>query len=103
MQHNNLIFDRSFVISEYVYATVLNRPTAVTLKYIENVIQVFNIYNHTVQLFVADNLALLPLKDEDKWLPIAKLQELYIELFTQFVPNKFILRDYTKGVIDASY
>jgi len=92
--NHNIIFDRSFIISEYVYAHVLRRKTPVTLEYVQELIKLVNRKGHTIKLFYFKNFDSLRIKEEDKDLPFEELNKLYLNLFTSQVKvNKLILEN----------
>lgn len=93
------IMDRSFIISEYVYATVLGRKTNVTLDSIKLLIDTLNDNKDTLVLCTYHDYNSLIIKPEDKWLPHDELNRLYMQLFTkEFKVHRLMLR-YIEEVI----
>jgi len=87
-----LLFDRSFIISEYVYSNILGRKSIITFEHIQAFEVIVNQYKHAVQLFIFEDIKKLNFKKEDKNLPFAELNALYIKLFTEQIKiNNFIL------------
>ena len=83
--NHHILFDRSFIISEYVYAHIMQRETPVTLQYVQELIDLINRKNHILKLFYFKNFESLRIKEEDKDLPFEKLNDLYLNLFTNQV------------------
>ncbi len=88
-----ILFDRSFIISEYVYAHVLSRDTPIDIHYIREWIKLVDRKNHTLKLLVFLNESILNIKSKDRELPFAKLNDLYRSLFSNIKPHKFILEE----------
>jgi len=80
---NNIVFDRSFIMSEYVYAQVMNRTQYINEEFMHTYVKMLNTYHHSVVLFIYKNINVLSIKDEDKLLPFDKLNNLYYELFVE--------------------
>jgi hypothetical protein len=78
---DKILFDRSYIISEYIYSKVLRRETPVTLDYVKALIELINLRSHTVNLFVFKDRDKLILKDEDSKLPFIELNNAYLQLF----------------------
>lgn len=97
---NNILFDRSFIISEYVYATVLGRETPITFEYVQDLVELINRRKHTLKLFYFDDSSALHIKPEDSSLPFNLLNEMYLEIFTNKVRvEKFILENINKRFV----
>lgn len=76
----DLLIDRSFIISEYIYAHILGRKTPITFDYIKEFVKLINRKKHTIKLFTFTNFDSLRIKEEDKDLPFEDLNKAYIEL-----------------------
>lgn len=79
-----MLFDRSFVISEYVYSKVLNRHSVITDEHINILCRLMNGYKHVLKLFIFENIDDLIIKAEDAWLPFVELNKEYIRLTKDF-------------------
>jgi len=88
-----MLFDRSYIVSEYVYAHVLGRDTPIDISYIEEWIKLIDRKEHTLKLFTFLNQSVLNIKPEDENLPFAKLNETYRSLFVIHKPYQFILEE----------
>lgn len=86
MSPNDFVLDRSYIISEYIYATVLNRPTVITLEHLFNFTKLLNMYEHTVMLYTYLNLDNVHYKEEDAKLPFTALNAYYIEIVQHTLP-----------------
>jgi hypothetical protein len=75
-----LILDRSFIISEFVYASVLNRKSYLTFEDVKNLIDMINKYEHVIHLMYYKDIKVLKYKNEDSKLPHDDLNSFYIDL-----------------------
>lgn len=89
----NILFDRSFIISEYIYTSILGRKTIIDFGYVKELVSLINRKGHTVKLFCFKNKNVLTIKDEDKNLPFEKLNNAYRSLFSILKLNNFILEE----------
>ena len=95
--NHNILFDRSFLISEYVYAHILKRETPINFTYMQELADLINRKKHTVKLFIFNNYDSLKMKDEDKHLPVEELNSLYYNLLTsQLNINNLIVENIDK-------
>lgn len=78
--HWPILFDRSFIISEYVYAHILERKTEVNNRVLIDFVHRINEGNHTVKLFTFDEVSDLKFKKEDRNLPFRELNDAYMSL-----------------------
>lgn len=78
---SHIILDRSYIISEFVYATVLKRPTYVTLWHVKNLINIINKNHHVINLLCYTDITALKYKSEDIDLPHNALNSMYMDLF----------------------
>ncbi len=91
---HNIMFDRSFIVSEYIYAHVLKRETPITFDYIKEFVALINRRGHTIKLFYFNHFDSLRIKEEDKDLPFEALNKAYMDLFTSQVQvDKLILEN----------
>lgn len=88
---HKLVIDRSYILSEFVYANVLQRKSIVTLAYIKRIVEIINSNNHTVNLILFRNKENLIVKDEDKHLPFEQINSAYYKLFKSLAFNKLIV------------
>lgn len=78
---NDIIMDRSYIISEYVYSKVLGRESAVTDAKISSYINILNNFKVKVKLFLFSDMRALNVKPEDAHLPFDELNEMYAKVF----------------------
>lgn len=78
----HIILDRSYIISEFVYSTILNRTTSITFEHVKELIDVINKQGHIINLMYYINIDALKFKSEDIDLPFNSLNEMYISLLT---------------------
>ncbi len=86
-----IIFDRSFIISEYVYSHVLGRKSPVTMDVIVILKNIINLYDHTLKLFTYSDITDLRYKEHDKHLPFDELNNAYTELIINQLDIKNLL------------
>jgi hypothetical protein len=96
----NVLLDRSFIISEYIYSTVLDRETPITFEYVQKLVELMNRKDHTLKLFYFYDIESLVIKSEDIDLPFNKLNDLYLETFTNRVRlTKLLLENIDERII----
>jgi len=83
LRNHDVVMDRSFIISEYVYSTVLERDTYIDSDRLLSYIYYVNMQKHTLVLCTYRDIKNVVLKEEDKWLPIKELSALYTYLFIE--------------------
>lgn len=88
-----IILDRSYIISEFVYATVLNRKTYITIEHLKELINVINKYHHVVNLLCYTDHNALNCKIEDINLPHDQLNSLYMDLFLNVLSVDSLITD----------
>ena len=78
----HIIFDRSYIISEYVYANVLGRETSILLYMVQDFVNLLAERDSYICFMLSTNISGLILDDCDKTLPIQELNNYYHDLFT---------------------
>ena len=76
-----MVLDRSYIISEFVYATVLGRQTYVTIEHVKALVHVINEHHHIVNLLCYTDHSALKCDPIDMNLPHDILNSFYMDLF----------------------
>ena len=93
---DDLIFDRSFIFSEYIYAKVLGRKTELTLDNLKVFVSLLNRKNAVVKLLYFTDINSLKAKAnaEDNKLPLEELNTAYIQLMLKELSiNNLVLEE----------
>lgn len=80
----DIVMDRSYILSEYIYSKILRRKSYVTENTFFSFIRLLNAYDVKVKLYLAKDITLLKQKDEDKELPTEELNNYYKLIFTNW-------------------
>lgn len=88
-----VILDRSYIISEFVYATVLGRDTCVTIEHVKELIHIINEHHHVVNLLCYTDHHALKCKPEDVNLPHNILNSFYMDLFLNILDVDSLITD----------
>jgi hypothetical protein len=94
----HLAIDRSYIISEFIYSTILNRPTSITIEHVKEFVDIVNKQEHIVNIMCYLNIDMLNIEPEDKDLPFEELNKMYMSLFT----DKLTIDNLVIDVIDIT-
>ncbi len=90
---DDVVMDRSYIISEFVYSQVLGRHSPITYEHMLGWAELTNQREHGIQYLRPASLAVLTQKDEDANLPLGALLNAYDKLFKDLPLKNLVVEE----------